>query len=168
MAADLTLRPATEADAELVWTCRQELEGTNAVQSAMPDYAGHCAWMARAVRAPGNLFLIGEQDGTGGRAGVGYVRIDALEDGSGEGAGWRVSIGLLAAMQGRGLGRAALEAGCARAEAQGLTPLFADIHRDNPASRRIFEACGFAPVPGEQAGADGFRRFRRPAARMTA
>jgi len=152
MTVDLNLRAARDDDARLVWTCRKELEGTAAVQSAMPDFDTHCAWMARAVRSQNDLFLICEHAG----AGAGYVRFDALQDEP----GWRVSIGLLAAVQGRGLGRRALADGCAFAEDRNLTPLYADIHATNAASQRVFESCGFAPLTPVD-GTEGFRRYRR-------
>jgi len=70
----------------------------------------------------------------------GGLRIDFLEDRG------LIQIALEPLLQGRGFGRALVEAAVAWARREGLTSLHAEIARDNRASRRLFQSAGFSRV----------------------
>lgn len=148
------LRRARPADADPVWHCRQALRGSAAIQSvaARDDFEAHIAWFSRAIADAARLFFIIELNGKW----LGYLRFDPLDAPKGH----RVSIALMADGRGTGVGGEALMQGCAIAEQAGFSPLFADISQTNPASRRIFERCGFVPFE-HSVSADGFQRFVR-------
>ncbi len=57
-----------------------------------------------------------------------------------------VSVYVAAAAQGRGVGRALLEAAIAASEAAGIWTLFSSVHADNPASLRLHRRAGFRLV----------------------
>lgn len=112
------------------------------------DEAAHRAWFARVLADPGRILLIAEADG----AKLGMVRFDRGADGW-----WEVSINLDPAARGRGLAAAILRGGIGAAFAGGdRPPLSARVRRDNPASWKIFERCGFA-VEEVKAGIGHFR-----------
>ncbi|RAK51408.1 GNAT family N-acetyltransferase [Phenylobacterium deserti] len=137
----LVLRPAELEDARRVWLWRND-----ATARAASRNTGEIDWDAHAAWFPGALartrMLIAEIDGEA----VGMARLD---DGP---EGCTVSLNLAPEQRGKGLGRRVLEAVCAHAG-----PLRAEIRADNPASLRIFQACGFV-----ETGRDGdFVQLRR-------
>lgn len=140
----ISLRPATAADARIVWEWRNDPASRAASRTtAAIAWEDHAAWFPEALTT--RRMLIGEQDG----APVGLVRFDP----DGAGGHW-VSINLAPQARGRGVGRRLLAAAVATVAG----PLHAEIRAGNLASERIFQACGFRP-----AGRDGaFARYRRP------
>lgn len=98
-----------------------------------PPLAEHAAWFARRLRSQ-NPTLIIVEDGEP----VGVVRLDLGRDHS------RISIAIAPEARGRGVGREAIALACRHT----MQPILAEVARENAASRRCFEACGFEPVDG--------------------
>lgn len=146
----VNLRPADIHDAQFVWDCRQALDGGVARSTTHREsFEDHRAWMDRAVKDSSRLFAIATaSDG----ALLGYVRADPSAHG-----GWMTSLCLGAEYRGKGLSRQVLEQGCQHAVRNGFTPLLADIHIENPASRRVFSNCGFRPLDEHSPYANGLK-----------
>lgn len=152
------LRPATPADIGFVWHCRQELDaGIARSATSVETFANHSTWMAQAIVAKDRLFLIAVEGAADEGTKLGYFRTDP------KAAAWIVSLCLQKAYRGRGYARPVLAAGCDLAKKTGFSPLLADIHRQNAASRRVFQACGFQPLasntPYKASLNEGFDRF---------
>lgn len=148
------LRPATNADAELVFSWRVGLP-TVAFQGPPPspaDLPAHLEWFGRAlVSAERNLFMV-ESSGQP----LGHLRLDRKDRDTAE-----VSVLLAPEARRMGLGRAALGLAVSQAARLGLARLDAVLHRDNAASARAFAAAGFTPT-GQDEGE--FQRWARPVA----
>jgi UDP-2,4-diacetamido-2,4,6-trideoxy-beta-L-altropyranose hydrolase len=134
---ELTLRPAEVADSRSVWTWRNDLTTRTLSRTTAPvTWPEHQAWWARAVASDDRKILIAEV----ANAPVAALRFDKL--GPGE---FEVSINLAPAARNSGVGSRVLAAACRSfREENGPVRLTATIHRDNPASRRVFEKLGFA------------------------
>lgn len=57
-----------------------------------------------------------------------------------------LDIGVVAAQQGRGLGRAFVDWLCARARQHGMESFFLEVRPSNVAALRLYERCGFAEI----------------------
>ena len=144
---ELSLRPATMADAPAVWAWRNDPDSRAAsLNEREIPYPEHEAWFAAALADPDRTLLIGVEPG--GEA-VGMVRFDCAA-----GDDTRVSINLAPQRRGQGLGTALLRLAVAtRADER----LRAEVRAANEASRRLFERCGFACL-GESDGVVAFRQ----------
>jgi RimJ/RimL family protein N-acetyltransferase len=132
----LTLRDAEERDLGLVWVWANDPATREASLDPTPiSYAEHTGWFRDELAAPDRRLWIAEQAGEP----VAVVRLTGLGGDEPE-----VHIHVAPAARGRGLGRAALEAAAAGARKLGEKTIFASIKPDNAASRRAFEAVGFA------------------------
>lgn len=134
----VTLRRAMAGDAALLLELRND---PDAVRTSKTGRAvapeEHRAWLAARLESPGTRLWI-VQDGP---VDVGQLRVD-IDDGVGT-----VSISIAADHRGRGLARAALSAvQRALSGDMQITRLHADVHRDNVASRRVFEGAGFTTL----------------------
>ena len=132
---DLTLRPATPEDADLLFAwANDSLVRANSYHSAPVPYARHVAWLAAKLADPAAELWIAEEAGTP----VGQVRFDA--------SGQEAVIGVLVAPQARGRGMATrlLRQACAayRAAHPGRA-IHAYIKNENEASLRAFAQAGF-------------------------
>jgi UDP-2,4-diacetamido-2,4,6-trideoxy-beta-L-altropyranose hydrolase len=128
------LRPARASDADLIFAWQNEAGAR--LYSSNPDAPsrhGHDAWMTRKLADPDCVFSVVET----GDAPCGVLRMDRRLDGS-----YIVSVLIAERVRGRGVGRAALEAGAILM--QGHT-LWAKIDDRNAASLRMFAKAGFAP-----------------------
>jgi RimJ/RimL family protein N-acetyltransferase len=98
----------------------------------------HEAWFARNLASPDVLMLVVESSGTA----VGQIRFDV------DGAVATISFALAASARGRGLGRQLLRDGVRYLHASFPTVRVARglVQPGNVASRRAFEAAGFAQV----------------------
>jgi RimJ/RimL family protein N-acetyltransferase len=143
MSGEVTVRPATEADAldVLAWRNDAHTRAMSRDQGEV-DAATHVAWFAAAVADPRRTLLIGEA----GDEKVGMVRLD-------HGAEPEVSINLNPAHRGRGLSAPLLAAALETVEGD----VWAEIREENAASIRLFEGLGFA-LQGRR---DGLRRYLR-------
>ena len=111
----------------------------------------HSTWFSAALEDPDRILLVAEQQELGA---VGVLRFDRLSE-----LRWELSINLDPRVRGKGVGQACLEAALDWAAIQSLAPqtIIAEIHKDNVASRRAFEAVGFTNVCGEER--DSFHLF---------
>lgn len=123
-------------------TVRHSLTG-----AAVPE-EDHRRWFARVLTDAGRILLIVEQDG--GK--IGMVRFDRDGDGA-----WEVSIGLAPAVRGKGIAASVLAGGIAAAFPADRPDLLARVKADNPASRRIFQHCGFI-LEKEDDGVEFYRK----------
>ena len=138
-AADLRVRPATEADADALLRWRNDPEtraasrDTDAVGAAQ-----HRAWLAATMAHPGRHLLLAV-DGGGD---VGTLRWDRRDDGE-----WEVSVTVAPERRGQSLGAPLLSAGedwLGEHEPRAHTML-ATAHVDNVASLRLFDTAGYLP-----------------------
>jgi UDP-2,4-diacetamido-2,4,6-trideoxy-beta-L-altropyranose hydrolase len=130
------LRPATTADCALLYTWQCE-PGTRryARNARVPAPEEHRAWLAARLDDPDCLLNVIMRDNTP----AGSLRLDLVEP-----RAFEISIVISAALQGRGLGRAALTL------ARRLVPeaeLRAEIVAGNARSEALFTGAGFVP-PG--------------------
>jgi RimJ/RimL family protein N-acetyltransferase len=129
------LRPATLGDADLVfhWRNLPEIVALGTSGRAV-ERGEHEAWLRRVVEGDDSLLLIVVADGRP----IGQVRFDWHD-------GWcSVSIYLLSGHTGRGLGVAALRAGCRRAiEHRPTERIVAFVRADNLRSISAFRKAGF-------------------------
>lgn len=132
-----TIRPASAADAELLWTWANDAETRRwSFQSTSIPWETHVAWLeARLADPRTRIFLIG--DGSAPKA---VVRFEAgLNDVA------VVSIVVDPAERGRGWGTKALRLACRTAVGElGAKRVDAYIKPGNEASIRVFERAGFA------------------------
>ncbi|MDE1947015.1 MAG: UDP-2,4-diacetamido-2,4,6-trideoxy-beta-L-altropyranose hydrolase [Burkholderiales bacterium] len=139
--AGLGLRPATRADARLLWLWRND-PATRAVSRRGLEIAPgeHERWLADTLADPARVLAIGAV----GARDVGVIRFDRLGDDAHE-----VSLYLDPALHGLGLGSALLQAGEAALIARnGRAEVRAEVLPGNPASRRLFAGAGYSTEDG--------------------
>jgi RimJ/RimL family protein N-acetyltransferase len=141
----VTLRPATERDAAVLLTWRNDPEAVRFSGTARAvTTQEHNDWLAARIVDPATCIWIAEEGSTA----VGQVRID-IEDGTGT-----VSVAVAPGHRGHGLGTAILRALVAEVEGDPrVTRLRALAHAENVASLRAFERVGFQ---AQGCGEDGF------------
>ncbi len=142
---ELRLRPAVEADAQLLRAWRNDPETQAASRNT--DVVGpeeHGAWLERVLADPDRRLLIVEFDDEP----VGQIRFDRTR-----GYSYEVSLSLDPAWRGRGLGTRALRGGCdwlwMHTHAVGIK---AEVRKRNEASKAVFLSAGFRPAGGGEAG----------------
>jgi RimJ/RimL family protein N-acetyltransferase len=141
----LTLRPATEADARLLFNWRNDDETRRSSLNREPvAWSDHVRWLAASLQRPDRRLMVAEMNGEP----VGTVRLDRAAGQS------ELSWTVAPAHRGRGLGKAMVAQALAETEA---AVVIASIRADNIASLRIAESCGFRRV-AEQ---DGIALYRR-------
>lgn len=152
---DLRVRPASAQDSRAVWSWRND-PGTRAASQThdpvpWPDHAGW--WNGLLSATDRHVFMVevaGEP--------VTVVRFDRYDWPE---RAYEVSINVRPGARGGGLGARALASACREFLArEGDVTLIATIHRDNQASRRIFERIGF--IRQSEVGQAGFERYLRP------
>lgn len=134
----LVLRPATDADAERVWPWRNaEPTRRHFFDPSPVKLDDHRAWWARSLQDPQRALLIGEQAGRP----CGVLRFDFDQQDQAV-----VSLYLDPAMTGQGLGQALMRAGLAWLPHHHprTHTVSAEILAANAASRKMFQAAGFA------------------------
>jgi L-amino acid N-acyltransferase YncA len=130
----VSIRPATAHDQDDLFVWRNDLTTRSNSRNTDPvAWDTHVAWFADALMSPNRKIYIGYR----GIEKIGAVRFEKSE---GAYDVFLVSIMISPAQRGRGFGKALLSAGI---ETLPFACLSAEIARDNLASRRIFEACGF-------------------------
>lgn len=132
----VTLRPAAPDDGRFLFECRNDpaivARGTSQ-RTVMWDE--HCAWFDASLADPGRRLLFIAETGA---IPVGVVRFDRDE------AGATVSAYLAPRFIGKGLGVAAIRAGCAEAKKHwGVARILACVRDDNDAGQRAFLKAGF-------------------------
>jgi spore coat polysaccharide biosynthesis predicted glycosyltransferase SpsG len=163
----VTMRPATEADAEELWRWRNDPDTRANSRSHEPvPLPDHLRWLRASLARGDRQLLVGEVD----EVPVGTVRWDLERPGE-----WEVSITVAPESRGQRLGApllAAAEAWLAGALSSatggaapggdpaavgGLTAYLAAVHTGNAASPRLFLGAGY--LPDLPADGDGFERF---------
>jgi UDP-2,4-diacetamido-2,4,6-trideoxy-beta-L-altropyranose hydrolase len=140
--AALSLRRATEGDAELAWTWRNHADTRrySLDPSAVP-WETHQRWWGKALQSSDRTLLVA----TCGHTRVGVLRFDGTVQKA------IVSIYLDPALHGLGLGAAMLRAGRKWVEANlpRVDAIHAEILPENVASARIFSSAGYVAT-GQQ------------------
>jgi RimJ/RimL family protein N-acetyltransferase len=134
----LVLRRATASDARFVWEVNNQPDvRAQSLSTASIPWESHEKWFAKKVDDPATLFLIASANG----ADAGVVRFDI---GAGEGI---ISIALLSAHRGGGIGSAAIAAATEHLfEVAPGAAAVAFVRPNNVASVRAFERAGYRPV----------------------
>jgi RimJ/RimL family protein N-acetyltransferase len=150
MPEPVSLRRATSGDAGLLRAIRNDpdvrLNSWNTETVAADE---HAEWLSRTLRDPERrLYIVvaSEHD-------VGQVRLDRRTAQEAE-----LSVDLLRASRGRGLGREAIRLGREAAHELGVTTVIAEIKPENVASQAAFASAGFT----ESARSDARVEMRAP------
>jgi RimJ/RimL family protein N-acetyltransferase len=150
----LRLRPAADADCELLWHWANDPAARAAsFHNRTIPWSEHVEWFeARQSDPRSRIYVIEESDRP-----VGVLRFDL------EGRGATISLNIAPTSRGRGIGQEALRRGCALIAEQGaVESLTAYIKPDNTASLRAFEQTGFVQVGSTEVnGADALVLRRR-------
>ena len=168
-ATALAVRPATLQDSRQLWAWRNDpVTRAGSRSTAEVPWDHHVRWLTDSLaRADRMLLMVQDRDGP-----VGTVRWDLAPEPAdpGEPAGpesheWEVSITVEPQRRGQSLARPLLRAGekalmeSTRSDGTPVTAYLAVVHRDNPASVRLFETSGY--VPDLPADSRGFMRYRK-------
>lgn len=135
-AAELTIRPATEADAGLLLAWRNDPETLRWSRSSRPvAEPAHRTWLHESLRDRDRLLFVVESDHP-----LGTVRFDRAAPDT-----WEVSITVAPPDRGKGLSARLLTLGEGALQARhGAATIRASIHRDNAASLHLFREAGYA------------------------
>lgn len=136
MARNIELRPATISDAAalLEWVNNPDsLQWKRETRKTIA--AGeHQAWLARRLVDPGTFMWIIESSGQA----AGQVRLQR------DGDAFMIDIYVAKGHRRAGLAAAAIDAAISNfRHTRGNADIVADVHKDNVASRRLFERLGF-------------------------
>lgn len=130
LAVDVSLRPATMDDAQLLFDWRNDHETrANSLTTVPVPWEDHCRWLRASLENPRRDLIIAEMDGVP----VGTVRID-------RGVGTEMSWTVSPARRVRGIGKAMVSKACP----SGV--VLAQIKATNVASQRIAEHAGFRKI----------------------
>ena len=131
MGFDPTVRPATEADAGLLLSWRNDRETRRWSRTTDPVTAAeHKAWLAEALASPDRRLFVAEH---GGRP-IGTVRFDR------DGEAWNVSTTVDPSARGEGLAVPML---LAAERALGQAVIRANVHHANTASLAMLRRAGY-------------------------
>ncbi|RAU22886.1 UDP-2,4-diacetamido-2,4,6-trideoxy-beta-L-altropyranose hydrolase [Paramagnetospirillum kuznetsovii] len=146
----LDLRRAGPEDGEVLLAWRNDpVTRANSLETAEVERDHHFAWLDRVLADRERILMIGEYGGER----IGMVRFDTCRDKE-----WRVSVSVAPEARGKGAGQALLTMAVSTLLRQvGPVDLIAEIREANPASRKIFVACGFVQADR----ADEILYFRR-------
>jgi UDP-2,4-diacetamido-2,4,6-trideoxy-beta-L-altropyranose hydrolase len=159
-AAPLRVRPATEDDAVLLHTWRNDPVVRSLSRSTDPiPLDSHAAWLRASLAAPDRHLLVVETAGSDATP-VATTRYDLLADDSGSRARWEVSITVAPEMRGRGLGSATLQASDAwlTTTEPAVREIEAWVRSSNAGSRRLFERNGYRGIESDDPEMDCFVR----------
>ncbi len=148
----LELRPASEADCELVYAWATDPETRAAsFHSATISLDEHRRWFAAALRGARTLYVAEV-----GNVPLGLARLDSLGAGAAE-------IGIIIAREhrGRGFGKRTVSALIERAAATGVTRLVARVRDGNARSVSVFRRAGFTEAGEESVAGVRARRYVR-------
>lgn len=160
LASPVRVRPATEDDAVLLHTWRNDPVVRSLSRSTDPiPLSDHAAWLRSSLASPDRHLLVVETAGPEATP-VATTRYDLLPDDAGSRARWEVSITVAPEMRGRGLGSATLQASDAwlTGAEPGAREIEAWVRSSNAGSRRLFERNGYRGVESENPEMDCFLR----------
>lgn len=147
LGAMISLRPATDADGQNIWTWRHAQDAWKFNKHPEPTpLETHLIWFEKALKNPQQALFIAQLQGND----IGYLRFDHIPDGGAE-----ISICLGENARGYGLGQALIRRGCQVPLPWGGLYLSAWTHQDNHQSIRAFCAAGFK----RHHQSDNFRQF---------
>jgi RimJ/RimL family protein N-acetyltransferase len=130
------LRAATESDCRKFWELRNESAARAAsFDSSVISYETHQIWFAKRLADPNTkLFVVLHGKGEE----IGYVRFEIA------GSEAEISVSLDKEFRGKGLGAAAIRAGCEHVMRElKVERIIAHVRCDNPASAAAFKKVGF-------------------------
>lgn len=138
------VRPVTAADAELLLAWRNDPDTLRWARDQRPvPWDDHVSWLRATVTDDERVYRLVLDDDTP----VAAVRYDRAGDGSDE-----VEVSIVVASQTRGQGVGAMALRLGEQELRSTWPevrtVVAVVHRDNAASRRLFERGGYAERSG--------------------
>ena len=140
----VTLRPATRDDARNVWDWRRADGAARYFRSsAQTPWDDHKAWFERALQTKTRKLWIAQTSSQTGNTPIGHLRLDQTETPG----TWLVSICMAPDAKGKGLGRASLAALTKSLIDPEIHTLVGEVHSDNEASHRLFQACGYRANP---------------------
>jgi len=147
-ACELSVRPASSADADLLLAWRNDPSTVAWSRDSRPVAADeHRTWLGASLDDPDRLLFVVAADRP-----VGTVRFDRAADGA-----WEVSITVAPAERGRGLAGRVLAMGEGALFANAApTRLLANVHRDNAASLALFHRAGYVPIDRPADGSFGW------------
>lgn len=149
----ITLRPATMADAELLYEWATDAETRR--QSFHPetfDFEHHCRWLERKLESPSSLCLIGMD----GQRPVGTIRFEIDRQTA------LVSFTVAPVERGKGYGTALLQAGTAYLFESGMgDKVQGRVKSSNAASLQCFQKAGFTGGGDAQVDGVGCTVFER-------
>lgn len=134
--ANLFLRPATQADAQLLFAWANESEvRAQSFQEAPIAWETHCAWLAGVLAEPtARLYIMLEDTEP-----VGQVRLQQQPSGA-----WRISYSIERSHRGQGYGKAILALLENKlCEDQADLVLAGEVKLGNVASQKVFESLGY-------------------------
>ncbi|MEM7068293.1 MAG: UDP-2,4-diacetamido-2,4,6-trideoxy-beta-L-altropyranose hydrolase [Pseudomonadota bacterium] len=133
----MSLVDATLEDAEFVFDTRYSGQAYRFYKNpVMPDYETHMPWFEAALVSDRYRLYCVEL----GREKIAHVRFD-LEPGIEDRA--EIGIAMAPDFRGKGLSVSALGSAINHASMTGISKLDAEVHRENIASRKLFEKAGF-------------------------
>lgn len=137
MSGALRLRPATQADAQLLFDWANEPEvRAQSFQEAPIAWETHCAWLAGVLADPGARLYIMLED----TEPVGQVRLQQQPSGA-----WRISYSIERSHRGQGYGKAILALLENKlCEERSDLILEGEVKLGNIASQMVFESLGYA------------------------
>ena len=136
-----TLRDATLADAEFLFSLRTDPVVVEASNGIPPASLGHqMLWLEKTLESPDRLLFIVENQNAMGTESVGQCRLDLME----HGLVAEVSIALIRAARGQGVGTEVLKILALAAAHHGVRWLEAVIKETNHASRKAFLKAGYS------------------------
>lgn len=137
----MALRNATLDDAEFLYRLRTDPDVVaNSNRIAPPDLEEHTGWLRRALANHWVLLFIIEDEGPRPTSRLGQCRLDVSYDG----VTAEVSISLIHAARGHGIGTRALRDLALKAAAGHIRWLEAVIKETNMASRKAFLNAGYS------------------------
>ncbi len=146
----LVVREATIGDARFIYDARyEEVDPENYRTGSVPNYLDHVTWLKRELERPSRKFLVVELSGTA----VAHIRFDFAEEDFNKA---EIGIALAYNARGKGFGVAILETACWYFFDNGGREVTAEVSLGNRASRKIFDAAGFALSDD---GTEGFSRL---------
>ncbi|MEM7215449.1 MAG: UDP-2,4-diacetamido-2,4,6-trideoxy-beta-L-altropyranose hydrolase [Pseudomonadota bacterium] len=152
LSRSMEIVPATMDDARLIYDARYSDGAERYYRNpAKPDYSDHVRWMENALQSRTHNLLVLKL----ANEFIAHVRFDIVP-GNSERA--EVGIALAPESRGKGLALPALQAGAAHAKSKSFKTIDAEVHPENAASIKLFEAAGFKAVGSDEE--NGFRQFR--------
>ncbi len=130
-APSLVLRRAEPADAPTILALEEAI---------FPEDPWTAAMIGEELASPHSDYLLaceGDEDGPA----IGYAGVKTVADGADI-----MTIGVLPAARGAGLGRALLDELLALASARGASAVFLEVRESNAAARALYAAAGFDEI----------------------